>query len=280
MYKLGIIGYPISHSLSPVIQAAAFDSTGLKGTYEILETRPEDLISRIKFLQTNGFHGFNVTIPHKVPITLFLTGFDEFANLAGSVNTVKVMEDKTLWGYNTDIYGFIHAIPKGFDLKGSTVAVFGTGGACMAICTAFSTMGVRRVDLYSINIIDSHENAEILRSKFKNIEFNLIQSEMLKSLEPYKMFVNASPVGMKNFAQDASPLSDELVATLDQEAIVYDIVYNPFKTELIKQAIRHNKKYIGGLDMLIYQGAKAFEIWTGKTPDFDKMKIAALENLV
>ncbi len=279
-YKLGIIGHPIGHSLSPVIQAAAFKSTGLNGTYEILETCPEDLISRIKTLKTQGFHGFNVTIPHKVPITLFLSGFDEMANLAGSVNTVKIMEDKTLWGYNTDIHGFLSAIPKEFDLKGASVAVLGTGGASRAICTAFSTLGVKRADLYSRNIADSHQNVEILRNKFKNVDFKLIQSETLETLTPYKMVVNTTPLGMRGKFEGISPLNDEIITTLDNEAIIYDIVYNPLKTELIKGAIRHNKKYIGGLDMLIYQGAKAFEIWTGATPDFDKMKIAALENLV
>jgi len=279
-YKLGIIGYPLSHSLSPVIQGAAFDSAGLSGTYKILETRPEDLVGRIKTLQTQGFHGFNVTIPHKVPVTLFLSGFDEFANLAGSVNTVKIMEDKTMHGYNTDVYGFLASLPQDFDLRGSSVAVLGTGGASRAICTAFSTLGVKKVDLYSRNIADACENAEILRTKFKNIEFKLFQSEILETLEPYRMVVNTTPVGMKSFSGSQSPLTDDLVATIDPEGIIYDLVYNPFKTELIKQAIRHNKKHIGGLDMFIYQGAKAFEIWTGAKPDFDKMKIAALENLV
>ena len=280
MYKLGIIGYPMGHSLSPVIQTAAFKSVGLEGSYEILETRPEDLISRIKTLKTQGFNGFNVTIPHKIPVTLFLSGCDELANLAGSVNTVKIMEDKTLQGYNTDVYGFLSTIPKDFDLKGAAVAVLGTGGACRAICSAFSTLGVKKIDLYSRNIADSHENVQILRGKFKNVDFKLVQSEMLKSVEPYKMVVNTTPVGMKGALEGASPLDEEVITTLDNESIIYDIVYNPFKTQLIKSAIRHNKKYIGGLDMLIYQGAKAFEIWTGLEPDFNKMKIAALENLV
>lgn len=278
-FKFGIIGYPISHSLSPVIQKTAFETTNLAGSYEIMETNPEDLITTIKML-TRNFQGFNVTIPHKVPITLFLTHFDEYANLSGSVNTVKILDDKTLYGYNTDVYGFINSLPKDFNLKGETVAVLGTGGACRAICTAFSTLGVKQIDLYSRNVIDSHQSALALRSRFQDIKINLIQSEMLSSLKSYKMLVNTTPVGMKNFSQGTSPISDEIVETLNEDAIIYDVIYNPFKTELIKQAIRYNKKYIGGLDMFVLQGAKAFEIWTGKTPNFDKMKIAALENLI
>lgn len=279
-YKLGIIGYPISHSLSPVIHNAAFEDTGLIGGYEILETKPENLISTIKTLKTGAYSGFNVTIPHKVPITLFLTHFDEYANLSGSVNTVKIMEDKTLYGYNTDVYGFINSLPKNFDLNGARVAVIGTGGACRAICTACVTLGVEGIDLYSRNVIDSHQNADALRIRFPKIKINLMQSEMLASLRAYKLVVNTTPVGMKNFSQGNSPLTNEAIKSLDDEAIIYDVIYNPFKTELIKQAKANGKRCIGGLDMFIHQGAKAFEIWTGVKPNVDKMKIAALENLV
>lgn len=281
-YKFGIIGYPLSHSLSPVLHKAAFDSVGLSGTYDILETKPEDLVSVLKTLKSQNYNGFNVTIPHKVPIALFLTDYDNYANLSGSVNTIKINEDKTLVGYNTDVYGFIESIPKEIKPKliNATVAVFGTGGACRAICTAFSTLGVKQIDLYSRNIIDAHESANGLRTRFKSIQINLIQSEMLTSLKSYKMVVNTTPIGMKNFAETASPLTDETVKTLSEDSLIYDVVYNPLKTELIRQAIKFEKKYVGGLDMLVYQGAKAFEIWTGSVPNVDKMKIAALENLL
>ena len=127
-HKFAIIGFPIKHSLSPVIQKAALESVGLEGTYEIIETRPENLVSTVKMLKSQGYNGFNVTIPHKVPITLFLEQFDDYANVTGSVNTVKITDEKTLYGYNTDVYGFIRAIPQNCNLQGSTVAVMGTGG--------------------------------------------------------------------------------------------------------------------------------------------------------
>ena len=103
MYKLGLIGYPLGHSLSAVIQKAGFESIGEDGTYEIMETPPDTLIERIKFLRINNYNGFNVTIPLKVPISLFLNEFDETANLAGCANTVKILPDKSFKGYNTDI---------------------------------------------------------------------------------------------------------------------------------------------------------------------------------
>ncbi|MBR2386664.1 shikimate dehydrogenase [bacterium] len=278
-YKFAIIGYPIKHSLSPIIQRAALESCNLDGTYEIIETKPENLISIIKKLKTQNYQGFNVTIPHKVPITLFMEQFDEYANTAGSVNTVKIDENKNLLGYNTDIYGFLSAIPNGVNLEKASVAIMGTGGASRAIACAFKMQNVSRIDFFTRNILDSHLAIKTLREKFPDIRIELIQYEGLTNLSQYKMIVNTTPTGMSGHSEGKSNLSDALVETISDDAYVYDIVYNPNKTEFIKQAIRYNKKYICGLDMLIYQGAKAFEIWTGQVPNTDKMKIAALEYL-
>src|SRR5574344_484779 len=103
MNKFALIGIPLSHSLSKCIFEAGFKSLGLEGSYELLETEKEDIVQRVKFLKTRGYNGFNVTIPHKVALTLFIEQFDEWANLAGCVNCVKILEDKTLFGYNTDV---------------------------------------------------------------------------------------------------------------------------------------------------------------------------------
>jgi len=280
VYKFGIIGHPLSHSLSNIMHQAAFKECGFEGTYDVLDTKPEDIVSRIKFLKANNYNGFNVTIPHKVTVSLFLEQFDEYANLAGAVNTVKIMDDKTLYGYNTDVYGFIKALPKGFNLLGESAAILGTGGASRAVCTGLSTLGIKSIDLFSRNVIDSHNVVEGFRNKFKNVEINLYQKEILKSLEKYKIVINTTPLGMKNFAADLSPLSDEAVKTLKDDALIYDIVYNPIKTEFIKQAIKYNKQYVTGVDMLVLQGARAFEIWTDKMPDVNAMKVAVLENLL
>jgi len=279
-YKLAIIGYPLTHSLSGVMQNAALKASGLEGEYETLETKPENLIQVIKKFKTEGYQGFNVTIPHKVPVTLFLNECDELANLTGSVNTVKILEDKSLSGYNTDVYGFIKSLPEGFSVNEESAAVLGTGGASRAIVAGLVHMGIKEIDLFSRNIIDSHETAQILRGRFPNVAINLLQNQMLANLEKYKIIVNTTPIGMRNYAESISPLSDETVETLREDALISDIVYNPFKTELIKQAARYGKKYAGGLDMLVFQGAKAFEIWTGIKPDADKMKVAALEALM
>ena len=142
------------------------------------------------------------------------------------------------------------------------------------------SLGVSEIDFYTRNIIDSHAAIEGFRQKFPEIKINLIQNEFLKTLEDCAIVVNTTPLGMKGKYADVSPLAENIVKTLPNEGLIYDIVYNPVKTELIKYADKNGKKYIGGLDMLVYQGARAFEIWTGKAPDIDKMKIAALEELL
>ncbi len=279
MFKFGLIGYPLSHSMSKVIHEAAFKSIGVEGIYEVLETEQEDLITRLKYLRSNGFQGFNVTIPLKVPITLFLSGVDNVANVAGSANTIKILDDSSMYGYNTDVYGFVEAIPWDFrqSLAGQNAAVLGNGGAARAIGVGLSILKVKKIDFYVRNIVNAAEMVEALRRNFSEVEMNCKQTESLNSLADYKILVNTTPIGMRSKAMGISPVEEDIIKTLDDDAAVYDIVYNPLKTELIQLAKKHNKMTIQGLDMLIYQGAKAFEIWTGKKPDILQMKIAALE---
>lgn len=279
-YKFGIIGFPLGHSLSSVMHEAALKSLGLNGEYQTLETKAEDLVDRIKMLKRDNFNGFNVTIPHKVPVSLFLSKVDEYANLAGSVNTIKILEDKTLEGFNTDVYGYVKAIPEDVDLKGKKAAILGTGGAARAVIVGLKSLGVSEITLFTRNIIDSHQTAETFRSKFPDMKINLVQNEFLQSLDEFSIVTNTTPLGMRGFHAGISPFTVELIQTMPKDGIIYDIVYNPTKTELIKQAIKAERRTIGGLDMLVHQGARAFEIWTGIKPDTDKMKIAALERLL
>lgn len=280
MFKLGIIGYPLGHSISAVIQKAGLESIGLEGSYDVMETPPEDLISRIKYIKANGYNGFNVTIPLKVPMSLFLEDIDDYANIAGCVNTVKVQEDKSFYGYNTDIYGFKKAIPQDFDLNGKNASILGTGGASRAAVVGLAERGVKEIDFYTRNIINSRQTLDYVRAKFPEITFNVYQIQNIRSLEHTSIVVNATPIGMKGFMADQMPLERADLDKLNPEkTIVYDIVYNPVKTILIQEAQKRGLKTIGGLDMLIYQAERAIEIWTGQSPDTKVMKIAALEAL-
>lgn len=281
MYKLGLIGYPLGHSMSAVIQKAGFESIGEEGSYDILETPTEDLISRVKFLKVNDYSGFNITIPLKVPISLFLDEIDETANIAGCANTVKILPDKSFKGYNTDIYGFRTAIPNSSRLNGKKAGIIGTGGASRAATVGLIQTGVKEINYYCRNIINSAPMVNSMMEAFPEIKFNKYQL-LNNSIDfsDLSILVNCTPVGMRGNSMDMIPISKYSLESLPKDAIVYDVIYNPIRTIFLQEAEKLGLEIVSGLDMLIYQGAKALEIWTGKTPDFKSMKIAALEELL
>ena len=279
-YKLGIIGNPLGHSISPVIQKAGFESVGLDVQYDILETTGEDLIDRIKFLKNNAYDGFNVTIPLKVPILFFVDSFDDYVDVAGCVNTVKITgEHRHLEGFNTDIYGFKTAIPEDINLKGKKACILGTGGAARAATIGLIEKGISSIDFYSRNILNSNEGVEYLSKKFPQIKFDLHQINFIRELPDPAIVVNATPIGMKGFAADEQPLDNNVIKALKKDTLIYDIVYNPLTTEFLKSAQREGLRTVEGLDMLLYQAQRAIQIWTGKTPDVRDMKIVALRAL-
>ncbi len=279
MFKLGLIGYPLGHSISAAIHSAAMKSIDVEGIYDVLETPPEDLISRIKFLKTQNYNGFNVTIPLKVPVSLFLDEIDDYSNIAGCVNTVKINADKTLFGYNTDIYGFKMAIPLDVNLKNKNASILGTGGASRAAVVGLAELGVTEIDMYTRNIINANQTINYLRTQFPNIKFSAYQIQNIRDLSHTSIVVNCTPIGMRGYMMNESPLEEDDIRKLKDDTIVYDIVYNPTKTKLISLAQKRGLRTIGGLDMLIMQAQRAQIIWTGRTPDANIMKIAALEVL-
>lgn len=280
MYKLGLIGYPLSHSISGVIQKAGLKSLNLDGSYEILETPPEDLINRIKYLKTNDYDGFNVTIPLKVPISLFLESVDKYADIAGCANTIKIdKKDKSFHGYNTDVLGFQKAIPNDFSLKGKKASILGTGGAARAVTIGIAELGIKQIDYYTRNIINSSDTISYFRKHFPEVQINVYQIQVLKELEKTDILINTTPIGMRSKAMNELPISTEVLSTMNKDTLVYDVIYNPIKTALLEEAEKLGLRTVNGLDMLIYQGAKALEIWTGEYPDVKDMKIAALQAL-
>lgn len=281
MIKLGIIGYPLGHSLSKVMHEAVMKELGMEGVYEIMETHPEDLIQQVKEIKRHGYTGFNVTIPFKVPMTMMIDEFDEFSNLAGCVNTVKVLPDRTLKGYNTDIYGFKAAIldEQQKSIRGKKAAIIGTGGAARAAAIGLCDIGVKEIDFYTRNIVNASPMVNFLREQFPEVTFTSKQVQQMRDFSDVVVLVNASPVGMRGQSMDLTPVEPEALKTMRLGAIVYDIIYNPRKTILLQNSAALGLQTIDGCEMLIHQGAKAFEIWTGKKPNISTMKIALLENL-
>ncbi len=279
MNKFGLIGYPLGHSLSAVIHKAGFQSLGINASYDILETPPEDLVDRVKFLKHENYDGFNVTIPLKLPISLFVQEVDKYADIAGAVNTVRINSDKTFSAFNTDASGFKKAIPSDINLAGKTAALLGTGGASRAAVLGLSDLGVSEIAVYTRNIPNAMDYMAYMRRKFPHIVFTAYQIDAVRDLSKYQILVNTTPIGMLGRSADMTPVEENVLKTLPEGAVVYDVIYNPKKTVLLKNAEKLGYRIINGLDMLVYQAVAAQEIWFGRTPDFNSMKIAALENL-
>lgn len=272
MLKFAILGYPIGHSISPQIHKAGFESLGINAEYEILETAPENLVDRIRYLKINDYAGVNVTIPLKVKIAMFVDEVDQNADLAGAINTIKINADKTISGYNTDIIGFKSPLPP--SLEGKEVTILGTGGASRAVTVACTQLGVKKVNFYTRNIPNALEFVKFFRELVPQTEFTLNQIETLKDLSTTDLLVNTTPIGMKGHSADSTPVDKKVLATLPNDAIVYDIVYNPTETVLLQDAHHLGLQTISGLDMLVAQAVAAQKIWFGRTPDFEKMKLA------
>ena len=278
--KYALIGYPLGHSLSSFIHEAGFKSLSLKASYEILETPPETLVDRVKFFKSQGYRGFNVTIPLKLPITMFLDSVDASADIVNAVNTVVIdPQTREMRGYNTDVLGFRNAIPEDVTLCGKVAGVLGTGGAARAAITALAQSQMKEIKLFTRNVPNSLELVNYLRKTFPNVEFNTYQIERIRDLSDIDLLVNTTPIGMLGRAADFTPVEENELRTLKQGAVVYDVIYNPKKTILLKLAQKYGYRTINGVDMFIHQALAAEQIWTGRTPDFKDMKIAALENL-
>lgn len=262
MLKFGIIGFPLVHSLSPFMHNAALENAGIEGNYAVFETPPEKLEEQVNFFKEQRFRGFNVTIPHKLEIMKFLDSIDDFAKAVGAVNTVVIDENKKLYGYNTDVYGFVQAIPVEIreNLTGTKAAVIGAGGAAKAVLAGLREMGIAEIIVFARN---PKSGEELLT---ENIE-----------LSKFSIVVNTTPVGMYGKNEGISPLSEKSVSTLPADAFIYDIIYKPRKTRLIEIAEKRDLKTLDGLEMLVLQGAKSFEFWTGQKPSVDVMREALLK---
>ena len=210
---------------------------------------------------------------------MFVNEVDKYADLARAVNTIYIEKDKSLKAFNTDVIGFKRAIPNDIDLRGKKVALLGTGGAAHAACVALTECRVKEIAFFTRNIPNSIDLMNYVRRKFPSIDFNVYQIENIRDLSEFAMLVNTTPIGMLGKAGDMMPVDMRALESLRHDAIVYDVIYNPKKTILIKEADKLRLRTITGLDMLIYQAVAAQEIWFGQTPDFKDMKIAALEAL-
>ncbi|HUT68948.1 MAG TPA: shikimate dehydrogenase [Dehalococcoidales bacterium] len=273
-----LIGDPVEHTMSPVMHNAAYKKLGLDYIYIPFRVAPEQLAAAVDGLRALNVKGFNVTIPHKVSIIPMLDGLDPLAEKIGAVNTV-VNNDGELRGYNTDAEGFLRALlERGVDPGGKNVVVLGAGGASRAITYVLAEKNAALTILNRQLELDWAEDiAELIREDFGKVVrvLELCEEYLAEALEKADILVNATSVGMSP-AVDESPVPAGL---LKDSLIVFDVVYNPMMTRLLREAREAGARTIGGIDMLAWQGALAFEKWTGQAAPLDLMRKEAMKML-
>ena len=267
MKHVFLLGDPVAHSISPAMQNAAFRALALDWQYESLETLQAELARVVAQLRAADCAGANVTIPHKEAIVDWLDGMTDRARQIGAVNTIVQREGKLI-GDNTDGYGFTHCLRDAeVDPRNKLVAILGAGGAARAVAVAVAELGVARIVILNRTIVRAESLAMFLRASFSHIA---IAVNDVSALAHSDLVVNATSVGMTP-REDESPMP----VAFPRGAVVVDLVYRPAETKFLRDAARAGAQTIGGLGMLVHQGAAAFKLWTGRDAPVDVMTAAA-----
>ena len=266
--NLAIIGYPIEHTMSPVMQAAALEAAGLDYSYIAIPVPKGRLVPALDGLRALYFRGWNVTIPHKSAIMQFLDAIDPDAKLIGAVNTV-VNDGGAITGYNTDVPGFLMSlVAEGFVLDNSRAVVLGAGGAARAVTWALCK---RRAKSISIGVRNPEKAAVLAKdfAPFARIDvFDWHDDEFKAQLKDADILINTTPLGMSPNVDEMPPVD---LSLLPKNALVYDVIYNPSKTKLLATAQNLGLRTINGEAMLAYQGAESFRLFTGVETDAQVM---------
>ena len=268
---IGIFGYPLHHSLSPVFQQAALNAMKIDARFEGWPTPPEKFKEAVEGLRGDDYLGCCITIPHKEVALELVDELDPAAEKIGAINTI-VNTEGHLKGYNTDAPGFMRGLREavGFDPKGKSVLVMGAGGAARGIVYALRESGVARMAIAN----RTTERAEALardmsRPRFRPDAMSL-DLDQLSNVAPYAdLIVNSTSMGMRGgTAVEDSPIPPELISG---DSVCYDAVYVPPRTPFLESAEDAGATIAGGLSMLIYQGAEGFKLWTGQDAPIEAM---------
>lgn len=275
-YRLGLIGYPIKHSLSPWIHQNLLQKAGLSGTYELYEMNPRESFSdHIKQLKEQKLDGFNITVPYKQKIMPYLDVIDKEAEAIGAVNTVVNQNGK--WtGYNTDGVGYLRSLVEAYPEVGQDkkerFLVIGAGGAARAIIYTLFINGFATIDIAN----RTEKSGHLLKSEYAlDLTTVLSLPDAEQVVENYDVIIQTTSVGMKSTASDAI-VSLKSVA---EKSIVSDIVYQPLTTSFLQEARTSGARIHYGHTMLLYQAQYAFELWTGNRVEIKEMNQALVNQL-
>jgi len=277
MKKLAVLGHPIGHTLSPIMHNASIKALGLEHQYEYgkLDVPPGELMTRLAQLPGEGYAGINLTIPLKEVAFQGLEYLDVSAKTLGAVNTVEFTENG-MTGHNTDGYGFLKALEEAFGrtLEGDSVFVLGCGGAGRAVALMAALNGARSITLADMDVVRVANLAAEISRLAPNVVVVKSMGGGSASCREAGLVIQASPVGMKK--DDPSLLPPEAFRAGQR---VFDLIYMYPETAFLRAAKSAGAQTANGLGMLLHQGAKAFEIWTGISPDIKAMR-TALEKAV
>ena len=267
MKKLfGVIGDPIAHSMSPLMHNDLFQNYSMDAHYFPFHVKKENLLDAINGLKSLGVCGFNITVPHKVAIIPLLDQIDPLANAIGAVNTVVNVDGK-LVGYNTDGNGYVRGLTEQItNLQDQAVLMIGSGGAARALFFSLAKAGVKRLDICNRTKEKASTLIEECPYHVNSSAYEMKEAE--EQLGEYDVIIQTTTIGMSPHDEDV-PLSLE---HLKAGTFVSDIIYNPLETAFLREAKKKGAMIQNGLDMFVFQGALAFEIWTGIFPDTDRMK--------
>jgi shikimate dehydrogenase len=274
---VGLIGWPVGHSVSPRMHNVAFAATGLDWCYLPLPvpTTPATRIGEaVLGLRALGLRGANVTVPHKQAVMPFLDALSPAARAMGAVNTIIVHADGTLAGDNTDAPGFVADLQAhGVAVAGKRVLILGAGGSARAVVYGLGQAGAASISLVNRTIARAHELVDALQSHVPacRLDAGTLPDDLAALADDADIIVNTTSLGMSPNI-DTSPWPT--TQPLRPSHVVYDLVYNPRETRLLAHAQQHGAQAIGGIGMLVWQGALAFEHWTGIRPPVELMRQA------
>jgi len=261
-----LLGETLSHSISPSLHNNGFRDLGINAVYLMLETKEQDLEGYINSLKTLGFAGWNVTIPYKESIIPYLNGFSSLARASGAVNTVLNRRGR-LTGYNTDVIGFQRQVEEaGVKVKDKRAVVIGAGGAARAVIAALIQLDLKDITIINRTVENAQELAKLFREENskQNFDFcSLKEQEYGELLKAADLVVDTTPVGMYSNNIKNIVINPDY---LHEDQLVIDLVYNPLKTKILKEAEKRGAQIGNGLPTLIYQAEASFKLWTQEMP--------------
>lgn len=277
----GIFGNPLKHTLSPAMQESAFQAVGKKGIYSVFELSPALFKKTLRKISPKVIQGFNVTVPYKQTVVSYVNALTDEARSVGAVNTV-FRKNKKWVGTNTDVSGFLRSLKEeaGFVPSGKKVLILGAGGAARAVAYGLAKEGASKIFIVNRTMSKAKMLSNEFSKKFSRTHFyysDMSPKFIGEAISDADLVVNTTSLGLHE--GDKSPLSKELIPKAGERKLFVDLIYHREKTTFLVNARQKGHSILNGLGMLLWQGAKAFELWTGQPAPVQVMRKTLIQQL-